>query len=42
MVAIRLEDNDAAALRTGLVPQVEEHRSLYVALTRARRLTIAH
>jgi DNA helicase-2/ATP-dependent DNA helicase PcrA len=41
VVGIRLEENDVAALRTGLVRQVEEHRSLYVALTRARRLTTA-
>ncbi|MCM2515796.1 UvrD-helicase domain-containing protein [Streptomyces griseoincarnatus] len=40
-VGVRLEESDVAALHTGLVLQVEEHRSLYVALTRARHLTIA-
>lgn len=40
-VGVRLEENDAAALYNGLVPENEEHRCLYVALTRARRLTIA-
>ncbi|MFJ8059458.1 3'-5' exonuclease [Streptomyces sp. NPDC096142] len=40
-VAVRLEENDAAALYSGLVLQDEEHRSLYVALTRARRHTVA-
>lgn len=32
---IRLEENDAAVLNKGLVPEDKEHRSLYVALTRA-------
>ncbi|WOZ03396.1 ATP-binding domain-containing protein [Streptomyces violaceoruber] len=40
-VGVRLEESDVAALHTGLVLQVEEHRSLYVALTRARHLTVA-
>ncbi|WP_350283971.1 ATP-binding domain-containing protein [Streptomyces graminofaciens] len=40
-VGVRLEENDTAALHNGLVPEDEEHRSLYVALTRARRHTIA-
>lgn len=41
IVGVRLETSDAAALQNGLVLEVEEHRSLYVALTRARRLTVA-
>ncbi|MFF5313074.1 UvrD-helicase domain-containing protein [Streptomyces massasporeus] len=40
-VGVRLEENDAVALHNGLVLEYEEHRSLYVALTRARRRTIA-
>ncbi|MFE1310494.1 3'-5' exonuclease [Streptomyces sp. NPDC058755] len=39
-VGVRLEEN-AAALYNGLVLECEEHRSLYVALTRARRRTVA-
>ncbi|WP_149828436.1 ATP-binding domain-containing protein [Streptomyces tailanensis] len=37
----RLEAADAAALRRGLDPTEESHRALYVALTRARHLSLA-
>ncbi|MDP9607987.1 UvrD-helicase domain-containing protein [Streptomyces demainii] len=40
-VGIRLEETDAAALLNGLDPGNEHHRSLYVALTRARHLSLA-
>jgi DNA helicase-2/ATP-dependent DNA helicase PcrA len=40
-VGIRLEENDAAVLHKSLVPEHKERRSLHVALTRARRHTIA-
>ncbi|MFF4054816.1 ATP-binding domain-containing protein [Streptomyces sp. NPDC001668] len=40
-VGVKLEKADAEALASGLDPQQEDHRSLYVALTRARRVTLA-
>jgi DNA helicase II / ATP-dependent DNA helicase PcrA len=40
-VGVRLEEADAAALRRGLDPTDEAHRALYVALTRARHLSLA-
>lgn len=40
-VGVRLEQSDAAALRKGLDSSDEAHRALYVALTRARRSTLA-
>ncbi|MFF7143316.1 UvrD-helicase domain-containing protein [Streptomyces nodosus] len=40
-VGVRLEETDAAALQNGLDPGNEDHRSLYVALTRARHLSLA-
>lgn len=39
-VGVRLEESDAAALRKGLDPGDEDHRALYVALTRARHLSV--
>ncbi|MBD3575992.1 UvrD-helicase domain-containing protein [Streptomyces sp. KD18] len=39
-VGVRLEESDAAALRKGLDPGDEAHRALYVALTRARDLSV--
>ncbi|MFI8888231.1 UvrD-helicase domain-containing protein [Streptomyces sp. NPDC053813] len=39
-VGVRLEESDAAALRKGLDPADEAHRSLYVALTRARECSL--
>ncbi|GAA2882680.1 UvrD-helicase domain-containing protein [Streptomyces mexicanus] len=40
-VGVRLEQSDGAALRKGLDSSDEAHRALYVALTRARRSTLA-
>ncbi|WP_079189138.1 ATP-binding domain-containing protein [Streptomyces kebangsaanensis] len=40
-VGVRLDETDVAALRNGLDPSNEDHRSLYVALTRARHLSLA-
>lgn len=40
-VGMRLEESDAAVLRKGLDPADEAHRSLYVALTRARVHSLA-
>ncbi|ALO12643.1 ATP-dependent DNA helicase Rep [Streptomyces venezuelae] len=40
-VGVRLEHSDAAALRKGLDSEDEAHRALYVALTRARHLSVA-
>ncbi|UUU29921.1 ATP-binding domain-containing protein [Streptomyces sp. CA-210063] len=40
-VGVRLEEADAAVLRRGLDPADEAHRALYVALTRARHLSLA-
>ncbi|MET8505325.1 UvrD-helicase domain-containing protein [Streptomyces sp. NPDC004787] len=40
-VGVRLEESDAAVLRKGLDPADEAHRSLYVALTRARVRSLA-
>ncbi|MEE4598936.1 UvrD-helicase domain-containing protein [Streptomyces sp. DSM 41524] len=40
-VGVRLEEADTAALRRGLDPTDEAHRALYVALTRARHLSLA-
>ncbi|MFB6838920.1 ATP-binding domain-containing protein [Streptomyces sp. NPDC056361] len=40
-VGVRLELSDAAALRKGLDSDDEAHRALYVALTRARHLSVA-
>ncbi|WP_170214943.1 UvrD-helicase domain-containing protein [Streptomyces otsuchiensis] len=40
-VGVKLLDEDIAALRGGLDPADEEHRALYVALTRARLQTVA-
>lgn len=40
-VGVKLEETDAGALASGLDPREEDHRSLYVALTRARRVTLA-
>ncbi|MFJ6569843.1 UvrD-helicase domain-containing protein [Streptomyces sp. NPDC091292] len=40
-VGVRLAETDTAALRDGLDPSNEDHRSLYVALTRARHLSLA-
>ncbi|MFJ8194116.1 ATP-binding domain-containing protein [Streptomyces sp. NPDC096094] len=39
-VEVRLEEADAAALHKGLDPADEAHRSLYVALTRARHRSL--
>ncbi|MGW3340049.1 ATP-dependent helicase [Streptomyces sp. NPDC001009] len=39
-VGVRLEESDATALSQGLDPDDEAHRALYVALTRARHLSI--
>ncbi|MFG3344165.1 UvrD-helicase domain-containing protein [Streptomyces sp. NPDC048018] len=39
-VGVRLEESDVAALRKGLDPGDEAHRALYVALTRARHLSV--
>ncbi|MEV7478171.1 MULTISPECIES: UvrD-helicase domain-containing protein [Streptomyces] len=39
-VGVRLEETDVAALRKGLDPSDETHRALYVALTRARHLSV--
>ncbi|MDF6020968.1 UvrD-helicase domain-containing protein [Streptomyces sp. JH34] len=39
-VGVRLEDFDVAALREGLDSGDESHRALYVALTRARHLSV--
>jgi DNA helicase-2/ATP-dependent DNA helicase PcrA len=40
-VGVRLEEADEEALRRGLNPANEAHRALYVALTRARHLSLA-
>ncbi|MGK9462525.1 UvrD-helicase domain-containing protein [Streptomyces sp. G6] len=40
-VGVRLEETDVQALRRGLNHTNEDHRMLYVALTRARRQTVA-
>ncbi|MFE7839405.1 ATP-binding domain-containing protein [Streptomyces sp. NPDC057474] len=40
-VGVRLEEADTAVLRNGLDPADEAHRALYVALTRARHLSLA-
>lgn len=40
-VAVRLEDSDTRALLRGLDRDNEDHRKLYVALTRARRRSLA-
>ncbi|MGX1759384.1 UvrD-helicase domain-containing protein [Streptomyces lydicus] len=40
-VGVRLEESDLKALRTGLDPDDEDHRKIYVALTRARLLSVA-
>lgn len=40
-VGVRLEESDVAVLRKGLDPADEAHRSLYVALTRARVRSLA-
>ncbi|RSS46545.1 UvrD-helicase domain-containing protein [Streptomyces sp. WAC08241] len=40
-VGVRLEEADEEALRRGLNPGDEAHRALYVALTRARHLSLA-
>ena len=40
-VAVRLDGSDVQALEGGLEHNHEEHRKLYVALTRARRRTLA-
>ncbi|MEU2797522.1 UvrD-helicase domain-containing protein [Streptomyces sp. NPDC007117] len=40
-VAVRLEDSDRRALLRGLNRESEDHRKLYVALTRARRQSLA-
>lgn len=40
-VAVRLEDSDSRALLRGLDRDNEDHRKLYVALTRARRRSLA-
>ncbi|MGQ4353106.1 UvrD-helicase domain-containing protein [Streptomyces drozdowiczii] len=40
-VGVRLEPTDVQALRQGLAHTNEDHRMLYVALTRARRQTLA-
>ncbi|MFB8036452.1 UvrD-helicase domain-containing protein [Streptomyces sp. NPDC056004] len=40
-VAVRLEDSDTRALLCGLERDNEDHRKLYVALTRARRRSLA-
>ncbi|WP_414496268.1 ATP-binding domain-containing protein [Streptomyces sp. CRN 30] len=40
-VGVRLEESDAAVLRKGLDSTDEAHRSLYVALTRARVRSLA-
>ncbi|MFF9106085.1 UvrD-helicase domain-containing protein [Streptomyces rubrogriseus] len=40
-VGVRLEETDVQALRQGLTYTKEDHRMLYVALTRARRQTVA-
>lgn len=39
-VGVILSDNDVAHLTAGLLQDVEEHRVVYVALTRARRSTL--
>jgi DNA helicase-2/ATP-dependent DNA helicase PcrA len=38
-VGIRLEENERSMLASGLDPDIEDHRRLYVACTRARRTT---
>ncbi|MER5435988.1 UvrD-helicase domain-containing protein [Streptomyces sp. NPDC002588] len=40
-VGVRLEETDEASLLRGLNPTNEAHRALYVALTRARHLSLA-
>ncbi|MGA4545618.1 3'-5' exonuclease [Uniformispora flossi] len=40
-VAVRLENSDTLALRSGLNRENEDHRKLYVALTRARNRSLA-
>lgn len=40
-VGVRLSSGDREALAGGLAVQVDTHRQLYVACTRARRLTVA-
>ncbi|WP_405196020.1 UvrD-helicase domain-containing protein [Streptomyces anulatus] len=40
-VGVRLEESDKAILRKGLDSDIEAHRALYVALTRARHRTLA-
>ncbi|MGP3775476.1 UvrD-helicase domain-containing protein [Streptomyces sp. SDT5-1] len=40
-VGVRLEDSDIQSLARGLTPTDEDHRMLYVALTRARRRTVS-